>query len=257
MNWREVARDDAREGVQSLGLWALTGGFFLLTLFIGRFVSRDSLFTGGALAGTNANTTLLVLTLLFVPVAGLFVSVTSILRAREDDDRDLSTEEDRRELLAGTFVGRAGVLSAAIAVGFIPALLVLILQSQGLALLAALISLLAAMLFGLLFVAVGVGISALARSRAQAIAGGVVAFLLLYAWPFLPGIVGLGTPQALLEQFWLVFLFGDLSETLFAFRQGQLLTGHVLGPLILAVDIGIALAAGYVGLNRAAAADRL
>jgi ABC-2 type transport system permease protein len=249
VNWRTIAREDARHGVQSPVLWGITVAFFVLTLLIGRFVSRESLLTGSALAETNANTTLLVLVFLFVPVAGLAISVSSIVRARQRETVDLSTGEDSRELLAGTFAGRAGVLAAAILVGFLPAFVLLILQSETIPLFAVFAFFLAAVLFGLLFVAFGVGISALAHSRHQAIAGGVVAFLLLYAWPFLPGIVGLGVPQALLERFWLVFVFGDVIETLFSIRQGEL-TGSLFGLVVLAIFIAVPLAAGYAGLER-------
>lgn len=250
MNWRVVARDDAREGVRSPVVWGITVAFFLLTLVVGRFVSRESLLTGAALAETNANTTLLVLVFLFVPVAGLAVSVSSIVRARQEGSVDLAADGAGRELLAGTFAGRAGVLAAAVLVGFLPGSVLLVLQSETVPVFAVFAVLVAAVLFGLLFVAFGVAISALARSRRQAIAGGVGAFLLLYAWPVLPSVVGLGVPQAVLERFWLVFVFGDVVETLFSLRQGEL-TGSVFGVVVLAVFTALALAAGYAGLERA------
>jgi len=249
VNWRAIARNDARKGIQSPVVWGITVAFFLLTLIIGRFVSRESLLTGAALAETNANTTLLVLVFLFVPVAGLAISVPSIVRARQRETVDLSTDDSSRELLAGTFAGRAGVLAAAVFVGFLPAFLLLILQSETVPVFAVFNFFVSALLLGLLFVAFGLAISSFARSRRQAIAGGVVAFLLLYAWPFLPSIVGLGVPQSVLERFWLVFVFGDVVEALFSIRQGEL-TGSLFGLVVLALFIVLPLAASYAGLER-------
>lgn len=247
VTWQEIARRDARDGVRAGGVWALTGIFLFLTVIVGRFASRGAYLDASALADTNAQTFIVVLAFLFVPILGLYVSVSSIVRARESDLVDLSTGEQRRDLLLGTFLGRGGVVTAAIAVGFLPAFVLLVLQSETTPLFAVFVFFVTAVLFGLLFVAFGLGISALARTKRQAAAGGVVAFLALYAWPFVPLVP---VPHSVLETFWVVFVFGDVTEALFAIRQGDPVTASLLGFLVIAVLIALPLAVGYRRLDR-------
>lgn len=247
VSYSAIARADAREGVQSGGVWAITGLFLLLMVLVGRFAARGGFLDAGALADANAQTFVFLLTVLFVPVLGLAITVQSIVRARSEDLVDLSTEAGRRDLLIGTVLGRWAVLSAAVVVGFGPALVLFLFQSQGVPLTAVVISLLAAILIGLLFVAVGIGISAIARTEWQARAGGFLALFALYAWPFVPLV---SVPTALLERFWVVFIFGDLVDALFALRQGSLALSSLFGFVVLGLFVVVPLAAGYSQLDR-------
>lgn len=242
VTWQDIARDDIEAGLRSTNLWRVVGIFFLFLLVFGKFASRESILTGGALLETNARTFAFFLTFLFVPIVGLLVSYTALHRAGEGDD---ATEESRRDVFLGTVAGRAGILGVAIFVTFLPTFVLLLIESGLTSVYEIFATFVAAVLFGLLFVAVGIAISSLAKSTAQAAAGAVVAFLVLYAWPFLIEAIGISVPQAVLESFWPIFIFADIVETLFSIRQGDLLTSSLLGVLILAVLVAAPLAIGY------------
>lgn len=246
MNWQEIAGENIREGVRSRAIWATVAVFFIFLLVFGRFASRESLFTGGALMQTNARTFAFFLTFLFVPIVGLLVSYTALHHARE---RLSETDTDSDAVFFGTVMGRVGLLSLVLFIGFLPAFVVLLAQSGTASLYEVIATFVGAVLFGLLFVAVGVAISAVAVTRVQAAFGAVGAFVVLYAWPFIPEIVGVSVPHGLLERFWLIFVFGDTVGTVFALRQGTV-SSSVLGVVLLGLAIFAALALSYVRFDR-------
>lgn len=255
MTWQAIAREDIEDGVRTWSLWQVIGLFFLFLLVLGKFVSRESILTGGALVDTNARTFAFFLTFLFVPIVGLLVSYTALHRTGErdadsdenanGDEDDYDYEDDRQDIYLGTVAGRAGLLAIGVFVAFLPAFLLLFIESGLTSVYEVFATFVAAVLFGLLFVAVGIAISAVTGSRAQAAVGAVLAFLLLYAWPFLIQAVGINVPQSLLEAFWPIFIFADVVETLFSIRQGDLLTSSLIGVLILVVLIAVPLVIGY------------
>jgi len=296
VTWRRVARADIRAGVRSRGLWVVVALFVVLMVVFGRFVARGTL--PSALLDTNARTFAFLLTVLFVPIAGLLVGHEAVVRAHEraienvptgtddttgsddgatgdastgtgdtetetggNEDPAESGETERadsgvesRALFVGTVVGRAVVLTVAVLGGFLPTFVVWVTQSGAVALYEILVAFLVAVAFGLLFVAVGIAISTLTARRGPAVAGGVGAFVGLYAWPFLPGLVGVEVPFALLERFWPVFVVGDVSTTLFSLRQGEV-TSSVLGVLVLGVFVAAPLAFGYLRVERTGVPD--
>jgi hypothetical protein len=158
------------------------------------------------------------------------------------------------ELFVGTVVGRAVVLMVAILAGFLPVFVAWVAQSGTAALYEVLVAFLVAVVLGLLFVAVAIAISTLTASAGRAAVGAASVFVGLYAWPFLPSIVGIDVPFAVLEQFWLVFLVGDLSTTLFSLRQGEV-TAAILGTFLLGVLVAAPLAFSYHRLRRAGLPD--
>jgi hypothetical protein len=158
------------------------------------------------------------------------------------------------ELFVGTVVGRAVVLMVAILAGFLPVFVAWVAQSGTAALYEVLVAFLVAVVLGLLFVAVAIAISTLTASAGRAAVGAAGVFVGLYAWPFLPSIVGIDVPFAVLEQFWLVFLVGDLSTTLFSLRQGEV-TAAILGTFLLGVLVAAPLAFSYHRLRRAGLPD--
>lgn len=253
MTWRDIARHDIEKGVRQTNLWRVIGIFFLFLLILGKFASRESILTGGALLETNARTFAFFLTFLFVPIVGLIVSYTALHRAGERDETD--AEDDRRDIYLGTVAGRAGLLAIGVFVAFLPAFLLLLIESGLTSIYEVFATFVAAVLFGFLFVAVGIAISSVARSRAQAAGGAVLAFLLLYAWPFLIQGIGISVPQSVLEAFWPIFIFADVVGTLFSIRQGDLLTSSLLGVLILVVLIAAPLAIGYSQFELPASAE--
>jgi ABC-2 type transport system permease protein len=270
MTWQEIARTDIEAGVRSRSLWAVVVVFLVAMLVLGRFVARGSLLS--ALFDTNARTFALFLTLLFVPVVGLLVGHRALVRAHERttadgddespetvdgeprDEDDENTEQgdsgpSGRDLFVGTVVGRGVVLTVAVLAGFLPVFVAWVVQSGTAALYEILVAFLVAVVLGLLFVGLGVAISTVTASSARAAAGAAGAFVGLYTWPFLPSLVGVDVPFALLERFWLVFLVGDLSTTLFSLRQGEV-PAAILGALLLSALVVAPLALGYVRFRR-------
>ncbi len=280
VTWHRVARVDIGAGVRSRGLWVVVALFVVLMVVFGRFVARGTL--PSALLDTNAQTFAFLLTFLFAPIAGLLVGHGAVVHAHERASENTSTETDDatgsddgatetggnedpaesgeaeradsevepRALFVGAVVGRAVVLTVAVLAGFLPTFVVWVTQSGAVALYEILVAFLVAVAFGLLFVAVGIAISTLTARRGPAVAGGVGAFVGLYAWPFLPGLVGVEVPFALLERFWPVFVVGDVSTTLFSLRQGEV-TSSVLG-----VFVATPLAFGYLRVERTGVPDR-
>jgi ABC-type transport system involved in multi-copper enzyme maturation permease subunit len=175
----------------------------------------------------------------------------------ESDEPDTTGEtggttggtETSQDLFLGTVVGRTVVLAVAIFAGFLPTFVVWVAQSGVASLYEVLVAFLVAVVYGLLFVGVGIAISTLTTNRARAAAGAAGAFVGLYAWPFLPGLAGIDVPYALLDLFWLVFLVGDLSTTLFSLRQGEP-TSAILGVVVLGLFVAAPLTLGYVRFNR-------
>ena len=217
----------------------------LLMVVLGRFVTRGSV--RSALFDTNARTFALLLTLLFVPVVGLVVGHRALERARK---RTTTGESTGHDLFVGTVVGRVAVLTVAVVAGFLPTFVVWFVQSGTAALYEILVAFVVAVVLGLLFVGVGVAISTLTTSRLRATAGAAGAFVGLYAWPVLPSLVGVEVPFALLDRLWLVFLVGDLSTTLFLFRQGEV-TSAIAGAVVLVALVAAPLALGYARVRRA------
>lgn len=261
MNWQDIARSEIEDGLRSTGLWVTIGIFFLFLLVFGRLAGRGSFLTGGVLLDTNARTFAFFLTFLFVPIIGLVVSYTGLHRARariddfasarratadEEGDSDAADVEDpTRAVFLGTVLGRVGLLAVAVFIALLPVILVLLAQSGTAAISEVFATFVGAILFGTLFVAIGLLISGVTSSRAQAAGGAVVAFLVIYAWPFVLEAIGLGLPFSVFEQVWVVFLYGNIEQTLFALRRGDLLASSSLGVLILAVVVAAALAISY------------
>ena len=246
MTWQGVAREHFDDGVRSRSLWVAVALSFIFVLLFGRFASRGGVLSGSALFDTNARTFLFFLTVVFVPVFAFVTSVTALHTRADGDSRDA---------FVGTVVGRLGVFSLAVFVAFFPVFVALFSQSGTAAVSEALVALLGAVLFGLLFLALGLAISTLTANALQAAAGAVVVFLVLYAWPFVLDAIGLGVPHAVLEQVWVVFVLGGIVTTLFSLGQGSL-SSSLFSLVVLGAGVVGALAIGYVRFDAQTAGER-
>src|SRR5262245_7997610 len=114
---RVVAREEYRRALETRWLFAFTALFALLVLglsYFGLAQSREVGFQGFA----RVTLSLMNLVLIIVPLTGLMLGVTSIAGGGESLALLLAQPVGRGEVLAGKFLGLAGALAAAQALGF-------------------------------------------------------------------------------------------------------------------------------------------
>lgn len=222
MSWQAIAKKDFQDSVRSRTLWAVIALFVIgiggLTYLVsGDLGAEESL--AAAVGGT-----LVFGILLFIPLTGLFISVKSVVRERESGTINLllSMPHSRGEMVVGKFLGRSAVMTLAVLIGFIPAVVLIFIQGD-VSVGESFTFLLVPVLFGLMFVGIGVGFSALFNTETQATVGGIVIFLALYLWRFvldqLFGLVDAEVPE-FLSRFYLLDMFGDMLDTLVPSGRG-------------------------------------
>lgn len=219
MSWVAIARKDVQDSIRSRGLWGV------IALFLGGILVLSWLADTGGTDETllaAAGFTFFLGGLFFIPIVGLLISVKSIVRERESGTINLllALPHTRGEMLLGKFVGRSIVMVIVVIVGFLPSLLYILVQSPGNPVLELFGLLFAASLIGIMWVGLGVALSALVNSETQATIGGVGVFFLLYLWPFIIDQLGVSTPD-FVDRFWLLILFSDLGFLLPVFREGE------------------------------------
>lgn len=177
MSWRVVAHNDLREDLATNAL-VLVGGFFAL------------LFGGAAYAWSGnvpdeAPAVLFVVALsnvaaFLVPLIAVGATHETIAEQRETGQirLTLGLPHTRRELVVGTFVGRAAYLVATIGAGVVVGLLVFAVRTGTVPLIGAVALLVATILLALTYAGVGVGASALGRSTTVASVVALGLFLL-------------------------------------------------------------------------------
>lgn len=281
MSVRAVVRKDFLDGIRSKLLWTLLALYVVLLSGWGFVVSSsvDEVPEGTDVLGVLGLPALVVL-LLVVPITALAVSIKSIVRERELGSIKvlLSLPHTRAEVLLGKFLGRSGLLATAVLAGFLPAGLLLLLRIDGVSAANYVVFVALTLLFGVAFLAVGIGLSATLRTETRASVAGVSAFFLLFLWNWLFGFVNGrlelldGAAVIFVRRFNLLYVFMDLFFTFApASRQSPsdvtftttltspqvladagLLTGDPpfylqswFAVVILALWIGIPLAVGY------------
>lgn len=265
MSWQTIAKKDIRDSMRARTLWAIVGGFLLLLLawawLLTDWSDADSVeaFFGGAF---------LIALVLFVPLTGLFISIKSIVRERESGTINLllSLPHTRREMIIGKFVGRSAVLTASILAGLLPVTIVALFRADGTPLFEVFSVLVTTVLIGLMFVGIGLGLSALVGSETRATIGGVLTFVLLFVWE--PMIVSnLSDPPDFIERFYLIFMWQDMNRAIQSLNDSDIgsasvveiglndeapvaassvLMQHWFAFIILAVWIAVPLALGYL-----------
>lgn len=194
MTWLAVVRKDFNDAIRSRLLWALSG---LFVVFTAGFAYVYTLLAGEIRAPESL--TALNFMLFLVPAVGIFVPVTALavgyrsLAGEAETGKlklTLSLPHSRREVVAGKFVGRTGVVAVPILVGFaIAAALVVVLYS-GFSPANYLLFTLLTVVFGMSFVGIAVGISASTQSSTKAAAGAFGTFLVFqFVWGTIPSAV--------------------------------------------------------------------
>jgi len=239
MSYAAVARKDFQDGIRSKTLWVL------MALFLVSVGGIAWLFTNGA--GTSPASDLQV-ALLFavsalpailflVPLTGLIVSIKSIVRERELGSIKivLSLPHSRLEVLAGKLVGRSALLTAAILVGFIPGAVVLSTQFGAFPIYELIALTAMTILFGIAFVAVGLGVSALVSTETRATVLGVAAFVLFYAWGGIFNYINYrlelfsGDARLFILRFDLFTVFQDTLLALLSLRHSEIPNTSMVG----------------------------
>lgn len=219
MSWQAIAKKDLQDSVRAKTLWAIIAVFFIAIGGLS-FLVADNAGAEEDLFELLTGITFLLGIFLFIPIAGLLVSIKSIARERESGTINLllSLPHSRGDMIFGKFLGRSGVITLATIAGFIPAVLIVIVQAdEGNALGNMLTFVFVAVLIGIMFVAIGVGFSALVNSETQATVGGIAIFFLLYLWPFIFNRLFTFLDSelpAFAERFWLFNIFTDMVGTL-------------------------------------------
>ncbi|MFP4175053.1 MAG: ABC transporter permease [Halobacteriales archaeon] len=196
MSWSVVARKEFRDASRSRTLWILTALFVLIiagaAYVVGFALSSGpgAEATGTALVSALTGRASLFLTS-FVPILGLMASYASVVGERASGSVKvlLGLPHSRRDVVLGKFVGRSAVLAVALLVGYFAGFVVM-LSYEELAVVDYLGFIILTTLLGVVYVAVGVGVSAgvASRSRAAASVVGVYIFLKVL-WDAFPAVV--------------------------------------------------------------------
>lgn len=227
-----VVRKDYRDGIRSKLLWALIAAFLVsiggFALLATRSVQEGAESGGSQLLGLMGFAVIFAVIVL-IPITGLVVSIKSIVRERELGSLKilLSLPHSRAEVVAGKFLGRAGLLTTAILAGFLPAGLVFLLRIDDFPVYEYVVFVLVTILFGVVFVAVGIGLSALVSTETRATVGGIGAFFVLLFWNQLFGYVNdqldllSGNGELFVERFYLFNVFFDSLMALLSIRDDE------------------------------------
>jgi ABC-2 type transport system permease protein len=185
MYWTHVARKDFADAVRSKMFWALSVIMILLA-FIGMYIPRaieddPDVSTGITILGS--------VIVFLIPIIGLIVGYMSVVGERQSGSIRmlLSLPLRRGEVFFGKFVGRSIVLAVPIVIGFalaVPFVLVIYGEVPGIEYLEFVTR---ALLTGIVYVAVAVGISGSVDTRGKALAGVVgIYFLFEQFWSAIP-----------------------------------------------------------------------
>ncbi|USZ67038.1 ABC transporter permease [Halorussus salilacus] len=184
MTWQAVARKDFRDAVRSKWLWALSllfVGVFTLPPILVFYLEMGATPPQGESGTSDAFVYLMKQgTSVLIPLIAIVVAYASITQERESGSLKLllSLPHSREDVVFGKVLGRAGVLSLPIAIGFAVAAVVILLTSldfqfANFALFAVL-----TVLLGVVFVGLSVGISAAASTGRRA----MVAVIGFFFW---------------------------------------------------------------------------
>lgn len=185
MYWAHVARKDFSDAIRSKMFWGLSL-LMILTSYLGLYIAQA--IDSGATAEDGV-TVLSSPMLLLVPIIGLIVGYMALVGERETGSirMVLSLPLKRSEVLFGKFVGRTGVVTIPILLGFVVAApFVYVLYGTFPAIDYAQFAT-QTVLVGVIFVAIAVGISGSFDTRGKALATVLGVFVLFeYLWQVLP-----------------------------------------------------------------------
>lgn len=222
MSFVTVAKKDFKDSARSRWLWALSVIFVLL---VGGLAYLFTTIPGLGGVGESASTVVLLFALLspsgvFVPIIGMMISYKSIVGERESGTLKLllSLPHERADVVAGKLLGRSMSLLIAVVIGFTVGLVVFAVQIPDLNLSAYVLFLALTLLFGVVYISIGVGLSSLTASASRALALAVTFIVLFeFLWGVVPVVLlfvvngfSLSTEEMVNQPDWAQFL-GSLS----------------------------------------------
>jgi ABC-2 type transport system permease protein len=200
MSWTAVAEKDFRDAIRSRLLIVLTLLFALFAAGASYVVSNVSPPQQTQITGEL--TTILLIgglvsaTAVFIPLVAIAVAYRSLAGERQSGSLKvlLSLPNSRSDVLAGKFVGRSGVVTAALLLGFAVGLVATAVFADAFSPVEYLAFVGVSLLFAFVFVAITVGISAFTASTSRAAYG---SFGLFAIFQFLWGILVRGVVYVL------------------------------------------------------------
>ncbi|WP_254838904.1 ABC transporter permease [Natronomonas marina] len=272
MTWPTIARKEFADALGSRMLWGIVAVIAVMTSLSAGFSLLIPELEGSAVAAIGGASQFAGL---LVPIMALIAAYLAIAGERESGSLKvlLGLPPSRGEVLMGKFLGRAGVVTIGLVLGFAVSGVVTAAIYGTLPLVAFVGTTALTALLGVSFVGIAIGISALTATRARAMTLAITAYLgLTLLWDLVPNAAHLlvtGEMPGGVVPAWLLLLQG-LSPTgaYNALTQALLLGGgtaieaRIGGPapvylhpaVFLAVLLAwtlLPLAVGYLGFRRA------
>lgn len=179
MSWQTIARKDFRDSRRSKILWGTTGIFLVFVVGLLMIDQPDGT------SATQAMSTLAGISVFFLPLTVLVIGYLSITGERESGSIKylLGLPTTRRQVLVGKFVGRSLVALLAILVALVVGAVVIWLRFDSLPVAEYATFTLLTLYFTVVWVGIGVGISAMSATRGRALAGTIgIYFVFSLMW---------------------------------------------------------------------------
>ncbi|MFW5957364.1 MAG: ABC transporter permease [Natronomonas sp.] len=289
MTLRAVVEKDFRDAIRSRLLLGLTGLFVLFSIALAYFVSELDQQTQFQQQIAGELTTLVLIggfvgpVSIFVPIVAIAASYRAIAGERQSGSLRLllSLPNDRLNVVVGKFLGRSGVVSIALLIGFGVGLVATAMLTESFSVLGYLAFVAASLLLGFVFVSISVGVSAFTSSTSRAAYGAFGLFIVFeFLWNVLvtgivyaangfslpgpdeelPGwlsnlseVLVVVDPTTAYEQsvFWVVRRIADDAQTDEAVSEAAFYLQDWFGFVILLLWIAIPLAIGYYRFENA------
>ena len=192
MSWQAVAEKDFRDAIRSRLLLALTVLFVLFAggsaYFAAQIRPPAQVQFGGELTTLALIGGLTGPVSVFIPVVAIAAAYRAVAGERQSGSLKLllSLPNSREDVVFGKFLGRAGVVSVALLVGFTVGLFVVATLAEEFSVLEYLVFVFVSLLLAYVFVSVAVGVSAFTASTSRAAYGAFGVFVVFqFLWSVL------------------------------------------------------------------------
>jgi ABC-2 type transport system permease protein len=222
-----VAKKDFKDGIRSWLLIALTVLFALFTASVVYFFVEIDPITQGTPKMVKLLGSMFLPTYIVVPIVGTMIGYKAIVGERTSGSLKflLGLPHTRRDVVFGKLLGRSGIVTVAVLVGFAGGGIVLYAFTTAFAFDIFLIYTAVTILLGVTFVSIAIAFSSITRSSSVATAGAItLALLFTFFWPVILelvryagetlGLIGASQPPS----DW--YLFGSSLNPTIAYGNG-------------------------------------